>query len=196
MPRSTKNVVTPLLFMFAALAVLAIVRGTWAADEPEPLGGKLDFRPAKKLPIKQDTGEAERAIDNFHVAPGLKVKLWAAEPMLANPNALSVDEQGRVYVSEANRFKGGVIDVRSTMNWLEEDIASKSVAALAAPREPLRPGRPSQPRRPYADVPMSCNRSEATVRRSIVSSSIVRLDRMSLAIAQATITSRRASSNA
>ncbi|MDB5294542.1 MAG: hypothetical protein JWO31_525, partial [Phycisphaerales bacterium] len=77
-------------------------------------------------------GSAERAIGNFHVAPGLKVKLWAAEPMLANPNSFTVDEKGNVYVSEANRFKGGVIDIRDTMSWLEEDLASKTVADRVA----------------------------------------------------------------
>jgi quinoprotein glucose dehydrogenase len=125
------KIVLPSLMTLVSLVLLAVARPLWAADD-EPLGGNLDFRPAKKLPTKTDNGDAERAIANFHVAPGLTVKLWAAEPMLANPNSLSVDEQGRVYVSEANRFKGGVIDVRSTMNWLEEDIASKSVADRVA----------------------------------------------------------------
>lgn len=115
-----------MLATLTAVLLLAAGRPLWAEDEP--LGGKLEFREPKKLPVKEDDGSAERAIAGFTVAPGLKVKLWAAEPMLANPNALSVDEQGRVYVSEANRFEAGVIDVRKTMTWLEEDIASRTVA--------------------------------------------------------------------
>ncbi|QOV91897.1 PVC-type heme-binding CxxCH protein [Humisphaera borealis] len=125
-----RTVVLPLLSAIVALFGLALVSPLRAEDEP--LGGKLEFREPKALPVKTDDGSAERAIAGFHVAPGLKVKLWAAEPMLSNPNALSVDEQGRVYVSEANRFKAGVIDVRSTMNWLEEDIAAKTVADRVA----------------------------------------------------------------
>lgn len=118
------------IFLLSVVAVLA--GGSLLLAQDEPLGGKLEFRPHKDLPVKTDDGSAERAIANFHVAPGLKVKLWAAEPMLSNPNALSVDEQGRVYVSEANRFKAGVIDVRATMSWLEEDIAAASVADRVA----------------------------------------------------------------
>jgi hypothetical protein len=34
---------------------------------------------------------AEGALKNFAVAPGLKVDVWAAEPLLENPVALSFD---------------------------------------------------------------------------------------------------------
>ncbi|HEX8912088.1 MAG TPA: PVC-type heme-binding CxxCH protein [Humisphaera sp.] len=136
------KIVHPLAATALALLGMAAGRPLFAADAPaapaapgagaagtaEPPLDKLDFRPIKKLPVKTDNGDAERAIANFKVAAGLKVKLWAAEPMLSNPNALTVDEKGVVYVSEANRFKGGVLDVRGTMSWLEEDIASKTVA--------------------------------------------------------------------
>src|SRR5690348_12281794 len=126
MPKS--RIVLPFLVTFAVLMLIGATRSLFAADDNEPLGGKLEFRPPAKLPIKTDTGDALRAIGNFHVAPGLTVKLFAAEPMLANPNSMCVDERGRVYVSEANRYHGGVLDIRGCMNWLEEDIACKTVA--------------------------------------------------------------------
>jgi quinoprotein glucose dehydrogenase len=125
------KILLPLFATFVALVLLAVSRPLCAADD-EPLGGKLEFRPPAKLPIKTDTGDAERAIANFHLPKGLTVKLFAAEPMLANPNSMCVDEQGRVYVSEANRYHGGVLDVRGCMNWLEEDIACKTVADRVA----------------------------------------------------------------
>jgi quinoprotein glucose dehydrogenase len=125
-------VVAPMLAAAAAVVVAAAVAPFAGAADDEPLGGKITFREPKKLRVKTDDGSAERAIGNFRVAPGLKVKLWAAEPMLANPNSMSVDEKGVVYVSEANRFKGGVIDNRDTPTWLEEDIAAKTVADRVA----------------------------------------------------------------
>jgi quinoprotein glucose dehydrogenase len=127
---SASRIAKPLAAAVAAVVALAVGQALHA-DDNETLD-KLDFREPKKLPVKTDDGGAERAIANFKVAPGLKVKLWAAEPMLSNPNALSVDEKGRVYVSEANRFKAGVIDVRATMSWLEEDIAARTVADRVA----------------------------------------------------------------
>src|SRR5579872_1381127 len=40
--------------------------------------------------------EAGLALKRMKPAPGLKVDLWASEPMLANPVAFCFDEKGRV----------------------------------------------------------------------------------------------------
>ena len=71
--------------------------------------------------------EAERMIATFKVPDGFKVKLFAAEPMVANPVAFCVDEKGRVYVAETFRQKKGVDDNRSRMFWLNDDLASQTV---------------------------------------------------------------------
>lgn len=70
--------------------------------------------------------EAETAAKKFKLAPGLKVNLWAAEPMLANPVAFCIDERGRIYVSETHRLHQGVTDIRGHMNWLDEELAAKT----------------------------------------------------------------------
>ncbi len=41
------------------------------------------------------------------IAPGFKVTLWAAEPLLANPVAVSFDERGRLYVAETYADRAG-----------------------------------------------------------------------------------------
>ena len=64
----------------------------------------------------QATADAELAAKKFKLAPGLKVDLWAAEPMLANPVAFCIDERGRIYVSETHRLHPGVTDIRGHMN--------------------------------------------------------------------------------
>ncbi len=71
--------------------------------------------------------EAERAIKRFEVAPGFKVEVFAAEPHLANPVAFHVDEKGRFYVVETFRLHDGVTDIRGHMDWLDEDLANRSV---------------------------------------------------------------------
>ncbi len=71
--------------------------------------------------------EAALAIKRIQPAPGLKVDLWAAEPMLANPVAFCFDEKGRVYLCETFRLGAGVDDIRGIMDWLNEDLASRSV---------------------------------------------------------------------
>ena len=72
------------------------------------------------------TTEAELAARKFKLAPGLKVDLWAAEPMLANPVSFCIDERGGIYVAETHRLHQGVTDIRSHMNWLDEELANQT----------------------------------------------------------------------
>ena len=76
--------------------------------------------------------EGLKAIRSFRVPAELKVDLFAAEPHLANPVALSIDEKGVFYVAETFRHGAGVTDTRNHMNWLDADLASRSVADRVA----------------------------------------------------------------
>src|SRR5207253_9842432 len=73
------------------------------------------------------SNEGELAIKTFQVAPDLKVDLWAAEPMLANPVAFNFDEKGRLFLCETFRLGHGVDDIREIMPWLDEELASRRV---------------------------------------------------------------------
>lgn len=77
--------------------------------------------------LAPQSSEGEQRIKQFQLAPGLSVKLWAAEPQLANPVAFSVDEQGRVFTSETYRYRTSVLDIRHYMFMLEDDLASRTV---------------------------------------------------------------------
>ena len=61
---------------------------------------------AKQIAPASDDGV--KAIRGFQVADGLKVTLFAAEPLLANPVAFCFDEKGRCYVAETFRLHDGV----------------------------------------------------------------------------------------
>ena len=69
---------------------------------------------------------------SFRVPSGLKVELFAAEPLLANPVAFCLDENGVAYVAETFRHSDGVTDTRNHMDWLDDDLASRSVADRVA----------------------------------------------------------------
>src|SRR5687767_9231971 len=77
--------------------------------------------------IAPESNEGELAMKRFRVPKGFKVELVAAEPLLANPVAFCIDEQGRFYVAETFRLHTGVTDIRGHMDWLDEDLASRSV---------------------------------------------------------------------
>lgn len=77
--------------------------------------------------IKTASNEGQLALEGFQYPNFLKVKLWAAEPLLANPVAFCIDEQGRLYICETFRQQKGVEDNRSHMVWLEDDLSLTTV---------------------------------------------------------------------
>src|SRR5436190_20800932 len=92
-----------LFVCFFALA--AVLR---AADPPRP-------------------SDPEKALRQFQLAAGLEGRVWAAEPLLANPVCFSFDEKGRCFVAETYRLHHGVTDNRRHMYWLDDDVACRTV---------------------------------------------------------------------
>ncbi len=90
--------------------------------------GQDDEPPAYDPEVKSASADAELARQGFQVADGLVVELVAAEPLLANPVAFCIDEQGRFYVAETFRHHAGVTDMRDHMSWLDEDLGAETVA--------------------------------------------------------------------
>jgi quinoprotein glucose dehydrogenase len=82
--------------------------------------------------IANASDEGQNAIQKFSIAAGLQARLWAAEPLLANPVAFATDEKGRWYVSETFRLHAGVSDIRAHMNWLQDELASKTLDSFLA----------------------------------------------------------------
>jgi quinoprotein glucose dehydrogenase len=89
----------------------------------EFIAEKAGYSP--KVAAVSDEGEA--AMKRFRLPKGLKVELFAAEPLLANPVAFCIDEQGRFYVAETFRLHAGATDIRGHMDWLDEELAVKTV---------------------------------------------------------------------
>src|SRR5262249_38658769 len=57
----------------------------------------------------------------------LKVDLVASEPLLANPVAFCFGERGQIYVAETFRLGAGVLSIDGLRDWLEDDLASRTV---------------------------------------------------------------------
>ena len=68
----------------------------------------------------------------FKPAAGLKVELYASEPLLMNPVAFSIDEKGRIFVSETHRYREAIFDITKNPAWLLEDLATRTVDQRAA----------------------------------------------------------------
>src|SRR6267378_377451 len=108
----------PRIALFALIVILS--PSLFAQHRVSPIATTNEF-------IAPASNQGELAIKRFQIAPGLKVDLWAAEPMLANPVAFNFDEKGRAYVCETFRLGAGVDDIRQIMDWLDEELASRTV---------------------------------------------------------------------
>lgn len=76
--------------------------------------------------------EARDAMARFVLPDGFEVSLFAAEPLMAHPVAFCIDGLGRFFVAETFRHQMGVTDIRQHMDWLEDDLAIKTVADRVA----------------------------------------------------------------
>lgn len=68
--------------------------------------------PVKDPDLPDGTDKATKQMAAFNVPKGLKVELFAAEPKLASPVAISVDDKGRVYAAEVHRLGRGAVENR------------------------------------------------------------------------------------
>lgn len=126
----------------AHLRILDNEAGAWGiinidhvifSDNPEP-----KF-PAQKEEIPTLKG-AHIAVDTI---PGLTIPTGATAELFADhkssdlysPTALTIDEQGRVYVAETHRFRFGVEDNRDHRYWIPDDMAAQTTADRVAMHE-------------------------------------------------------------
>ena len=95
--------------MFTAIAMALVV----TLQGAEVSSGTA-ASPAASDPVK--------VMDQFRLPEGFKAELFAAEPLLANPVAFTIDHQGNFYVAETHRHSAvgpafryyeGVLDIRS-----------------------------------------------------------------------------------
>ncbi|MCE9528337.1 MAG: HEAT repeat domain-containing protein [Planctomycetales bacterium] len=100
------------------LLALSLSSVAWGEDPPPP----------QEPQIAAASQEAEQAISGFKVPADLKVQVFAAEPLLANPVAFFIDNRGRFFVCETFRQTTAIADNRNHGEWLDEDLAAQTVA--------------------------------------------------------------------
>ena len=106
-----------------------------SADSPSAVAAQLEgvhltLEPEQRIaePVVDPASDAaERAIGHFKLPTDLTAKLWAAEPMLADPVAMAFNEKGQLYIAETHRYRSSVLDIRSYMGMLEADLACRTI---------------------------------------------------------------------
>jgi len=76
--------------------------------------------------VSQETPENEAARRKLKLAEGVQASLWASDPLLANPVAISLDEKGRIYVAECWRRHTSTLDIHMRKEWLDDDLACRT----------------------------------------------------------------------
>ncbi|SDE60005.1 putative membrane-bound dehydrogenase domain-containing protein [Pricia antarctica] len=61
------------------------------------------------------------------IAEGLELKLWASDSLAPDPIAMSIDNEGKVYLTRTNRQKNSEFDIRGHQDWMTASIALQSV---------------------------------------------------------------------
>ena len=116
------------LFTRLVLSLFFILASVPTFARPEdPDGKKPDAGHPYQPTVVAASPEASIAMKAFKVPQGFALDLWAAEPLLANPVVFSFDEKGNAYVVETFRLHHGVTDTRGHMNWLDDDLASRTI---------------------------------------------------------------------
>jgi len=99
---------------------VVLLASCFVASAPCPSG-------ASDPAVAPASEDGERALSRIRTPAGMKLELWAAEPLVANPVAFSIDERGKIYVAETYRQNKGVEDNRDHAHWLDDDLAAMTI---------------------------------------------------------------------
>ncbi len=108
---------------FITLAGIAVLAGPILAAPQGEATGHGSGAPVSSGP----SPDAENAMKGFKYDQGLQVSLFASEPLLGNPVSFQTDEKGRWYIAESYRQEKGIEDNRAHSDWLDDDLASRTV---------------------------------------------------------------------
>ena len=109
-------------FQFPVLLVIASLLFTCTSTPVEtPLVIEEDSK--KGLKIAKETRENV----SVQLAEGLTLNLWASDSLAPDPIAMSIDDEGRIYLTRTNRQKNSEFDIRGHQDWMTASIALQTV---------------------------------------------------------------------
>ena len=118
-------------------AFLTFGRLLLSAEISAATAARTGLKPPERLPEPQlhpASDEPLKAMAKFRAGKDFKVNVWAAEPMLGNPVAFTLDEKGNVFVAETYRYRTSALDIRHYMFMLEDDRARRMTVLQTSKR--------------------------------------------------------------
>jgi putative heme-binding domain-containing protein len=114
---------TYILQMSIILSVMSL-----SACQQEPAEGQAK-RQVKQMNPEEAAMMAQsiEAVVKPELDEGLTLKLWAVDSLVADPVAIDMDDQGRLYYSRTTRRKSTEIDIRGHQDWETASIRMQTV---------------------------------------------------------------------
>lgn len=103
------------------LLIVCLMFACTSTPVETPLVIKED--PTTGLKVAKETRENV----SVQLAEGLTLKLWASDSLAPDPIAMSIDDEGRVYLTRTNRQKNSEFDIRGHEDWMTPSIALQTV---------------------------------------------------------------------
>ncbi len=104
-----------------ALVIILVAACKESAPVETPMIKKEDpaQSAAKAAEIRKNTAA--------QVIEGINLSLWASDSLAPDPVAMSIDDEGRVYLTRTNRQKNSEFDIRGHRDWMIPSISLQSV---------------------------------------------------------------------
>ncbi len=107
--------------VWASASTILIVSCAKFGKKEQPL--VINEDPAKVVAKAKEIREKTSA----KVIDGIQMTLWASDSLAPDPVAMSIDDQGRVYLIRTNRQKNSEFDIRGHRDWMTESIGLQTV---------------------------------------------------------------------
>lgn len=107
--------------VWASASTILIVSCAKFGKKEKPL--VINEDPAKAVTKAKEIREKTSA----KVIDGIEMTLWASDSLAPDPVAMSIDDQGRVYLIRTNRQKNSEFDIRGHRDWMTESIGLQTV---------------------------------------------------------------------
>ncbi len=108
-------------YYFQSLSGLVLITLMLSCDTPPPGEPPLIVREDSiQGPIRAREIEENTAVQ---LAEGLKLSLWASDSLAPDPISISIDDDGRVYLSSTNRQRNSEFDIRGHRDWMTASIS-------------------------------------------------------------------------
>jgi quinoprotein glucose dehydrogenase len=100
-------------------------RPTGAGGAPQPAEDEHVVRLAAA--DARELADAIRQSSSAEAVDGLDLRLWASDPLVADPIAISIDHQGRLYYTRSERRGSASLDIRGHPGWMIESLSFRTV---------------------------------------------------------------------